>query len=62
LVKADTPDAIRKSICKRITIAQSLYAASAALCFINTWVSIGAIVMVQLYYALAPEPKWRKRA
>ena len=41
-------------------IAQSLYAAGAALCFINTWVSIAAIVLVQLNYALAPRLWWRK--
>src|SRR5580658_10217193 len=31
LIKADTPDEIRASICRRIVIAQSLYAAGAAL-------------------------------
>jgi uncharacterized membrane protein len=54
LVKEDTPQEVRASICKRIVIAQSLYAAGAVLCVINTWVSIGAIVLVQLNYALAP--------
>ena len=60
LIKADTPESVRGSICKRIVIAQSLYAAGAALCAINTWVSIGAIVLVQLYYALAPRFWWQK--
>ncbi|HEY5083058.1 MAG TPA: hypothetical protein VII48_00930, partial [Rhizomicrobium sp.] len=60
LVKADTPDEIRNSICRRIVIAQSLYAAGAALCIINTWVSIAAIVLVQLNYAIAPRAWWRK--
>jgi len=54
LIKDDTPDEVRASICKRIVIAQSLYAAGAALCAINTWLSIGAIVLVQLNYAIAP--------
>jgi uncharacterized membrane protein len=54
LIKADTPDEIRGSICGRVVIAQSLYAAGAALCFINTWVSIAAIALVQLNYAIAP--------
>lgn len=54
LIKADTPDEVKGSICRRIVIAQSLYAAGAALCFISTWVSIAAIVLVQLNYALAP--------
>jgi uncharacterized membrane protein len=62
LIKPDTPDEIRNSICRRILIAQSLYAAGAALCFINTWVSIAAIVLVQLNYAIAPRAWWRKRA
>jgi uncharacterized membrane protein len=59
LVKDDTPQEVRASICRRITIAQSLYAAGAALCVINTWVSIAAIVLVQLNYALAP--RWNRR-
>jgi uncharacterized membrane protein len=61
LVKADTPEEVRDSICRRILIAQSLYAAGAALCFIHTWLSIAAIVLVQLNYALAPRLWWRKR-
>ncbi len=61
LVKADTPQEVRGSICRRIVIAQSLYAAGAALCFIHTWLSIAAIVLVQLNYALAPRLWWRKR-
>lgn len=54
LIKTDTPEAVRTSICRRILIAQSLYAAGAALCFISTWLSIGMIVLVQLNYAIAP--------
>ena len=46
LVKPETPSEVRASICKRVFIAQSLYAAGAALCVINTWVSIAAIVLV----------------
>ena len=60
LIKADTPEEVRSSICRRILIAQSLYAGGAALCVINTWVSIGAIVLVQLNYAIAPR-LWRRR-
>jgi uncharacterized membrane protein len=58
LIKADTSQEVRASICKRILIAQSLYAGGAALCVINTWVSIGVIVLVQLNYAIAP--RWRR--
>lgn len=61
LIKDDTPEEVRASICKRVLIAQSLYAAGAALCVINTWVSIAAIVLVQLNYALAPRLRRRKR-
>jgi uncharacterized membrane protein len=60
LIKDDTPDEVRASICRRILIAQSLYAVGAALCVINTWVSIAAIVLVQLNYAIAPRLWWRK--
>ncbi len=59
LIKDDTPPEVRASICKRVVIAQSLYAAGAALCVINTWVSITAIVLVQLNYAIAPR-LWRR--
>jgi uncharacterized membrane protein len=60
LIKSDTPDEVRNSISRRIRIAQSLYAAGAALCFINTYVSIAAIVLVQLNYAIAPR-LWRRK-
>jgi uncharacterized membrane protein len=59
LIKPDTPPEVSASICKRIVIAQSLYAAGAALCVIHTWVSIAAIVLVQLNYVLAP--RWGRQ-
>ena len=62
LIKPDTPSEIRNSICRRILIAQSLYAAGAALCAINTWFSIAAIVLVQLNYAIAPRVWWRRNS
>ena len=62
LIKPDTPEEVRASICKRIVIAQSLYAVGAALCVFDTWVSIAAIVLVQLNYAVAPRRWWRKRS
>jgi hypothetical protein len=43
---------------RRIVIAQSLYACGAALCFLNTYYSIGAIVLVQVNYAIAPQFCW----
>jgi uncharacterized membrane protein len=60
LIKPDTPEEVSRSICRRILIAQSLYAGGAALCFIHTWVSILAIVLVQLNYALAPRLWWHR--
>lgn len=54
LIRPDTPGEIRNSICRRIFLAQSLYAAGAALCLIRTWISIAVIVVVQLNYAIAP--------
>jgi uncharacterized membrane protein len=60
LVKPDTPEEVSSSICRRIVIAQSLYACGAALCLIHTWLSIAAIVLVQLNYALAPRLRWAK--
>ncbi|HEV2485548.1 MAG TPA: TMEM175 family protein [Terracidiphilus sp.] len=59
LIKADTPQEVRASICRRVVIAQSLYAGGAALCVIDTRVSIAAIVLVQLNYAVAPR-LWRR--
>ncbi len=61
LIKPDTPTEVRGSICRRVLIAQSLYAAGAALCFINTYVSIAVIVLVQLHYAIAPK-FWRTQS
>jgi uncharacterized membrane protein len=51
------PDEIT-SIYRRIVIAQALYALGAVLCLINTYVSIGFIVLVQLNYAVAP--RWHR--
>ena len=54
LIKDDVPRDVQLSVCRRILIAQSLYAAGAALCFVRVWVSIAVIVLVQLNYAIAP--------
>jgi uncharacterized membrane protein len=45
--------AIDKAMRRRIVIAQTLYAGGALLCFINTYLSIGVIILIQLNYALA---------
>ena len=59
LLAEDLPSDVPRAIVRRIVIAQSLYAAGAALCFINTYWAIAAIVLVQLNYAIAPRLCWR---
>jgi uncharacterized membrane protein len=60
LVSEDLTEEMKAAVCWRIIIAQSLYAAGAALCFVSTYLSIGLIVLVQLNYAIAPRTwKWK---
>src|SRR5580698_7051149 len=58
LLADDPPPNIHSAVVRRIVIAQSLYAAGAALCFLNTYYSIAAIVLVQVNYAIAPRFCW----
>lgn len=58
LLPQDLPTDIHRALMRRIVVAQSLYAAGAALCFLNTYYAIGAIVLVQLNYAIAPQFCW----
>lgn len=58
LIKDDLPYDVRCAIERRILIAQALYAAGAALCFFNTYWSIGVIVLLQLNFAIAPRIRW----
>jgi len=58
LLADDLPPEIHPAVVRRIAIAQSLYAIGASLCFINTYWSITAIVLVQLNYAIAPRFCW----
>ena len=58
LLAEDTPAEIHSAVVRRIAVAQSLYAAGAALCFFNTYYSIAAIVLVQVNYAIAPRFCW----
>ncbi len=63
LVKADLPAEIPVAIKRRIVIGQSFYAFGALLCvFLNTYWSIAFIVLVQLYYVLAPRLPGRARS
>ncbi len=48
------PSGVHRAVVRRIAIAQTLYAGGASLCFINTYCSIAAIVLVQVNYAMAP--------
>ena len=54
LVRADAPAGIGRAVERRIVIAQALYAAGAALCVVDTYFSLGAILLVQANYVLAP--------
>jgi uncharacterized membrane protein len=58
LLADDLPPEIHPAIIRRIVIAQSLYAVGAALCFINTYYAIAAIVLIQINYAIAPRFCW----
>lgn len=62
LVKPDMPPHVSSAIKRRIIIAQALYAAGAALSFVDTHWSIAAIALVQLNYVLAPRltAPWRR--
>ncbi|HEX4227745.1 MAG TPA: TMEM175 family protein [Bryobacteraceae bacterium] len=55
LVKDDAPPDLPCAIERRILVAQGLYAAGAALCFIDNRWAIAVIVLVQLNYAFAPK-------
>ncbi len=55
LVEGELPPEIRSGIERRIFIGQALYAFGAALCLIDTRLSIGFIFLVQLNYAIAPQ-------
>jgi uncharacterized membrane protein len=54
LLKPGSPPGTGKALERRILVAQALYAAGAALCFFNPYVSIGFIVLVQLNFVFAP--------
>jgi TMEM175 potassium channel family protein len=54
LLKDEVTEEIFAANQRRILIAQSLYTFGALLCVINTYLSIGFIVLVQLNYAIAP--------
>ena len=60
LVKSDIPAIVPVAIKRRIVIGQLLYAFGAMLCVINTYWSIGFIVLVQLNYAIGLKWPWSR--
>lgn len=54
LVKADLSPEVFVAVKGRIVVAQLLYAFGALLCVFSTYWSLGFIVLVQLYFAVAP--------
>jgi uncharacterized membrane protein len=54
LIREDTAVEVQGAICRRILIAQSLYAFGALLCVVSNYLSIALIVLAQLNYAIAP--------
>jgi uncharacterized membrane protein len=58
VVKKEIPPEFDKAMRRRIIGAQMLYAIGALLCIINTYVSIGFMLLVQLNFAFAPKIPW----
>ena len=54
LVGPQTTKQVSDAMLRRIVIAQSLYAVGALLSIVSTYAAIGAIVLVQIVYVLAP--------
>jgi len=55
LLKPDMPAGTAAAVCRRILSAQALYAVGAALSVVNTALSLGIIVLLQLNYVVAPK-------
>ena len=54
LLKPGTGPEVVDAVCSRIIAGQACYGAGALLCVVDTRLSIAVIVLVQLYYAVAP--------
>jgi TMEM175 potassium channel family protein len=54
LFRNEALDLTMRAVRRRVYIAQSLYLVATALCVIDTRISIGLIVLIQLNYAIAP--------
>jgi uncharacterized membrane protein len=60
-ITGEEKEKVSAAIRRRVVIAQTLYAIGGLLCFINTYLSIIFIVLIQLNYALALFSGPRKR-
>ena len=54
LFRPEVRDLTMHAVRRRVYIAQALYLAATALCFVDTRISIGLIVLLQLNFAIAP--------
>jgi uncharacterized membrane protein len=54
LLRADVPNEVLRAMCRRIVVAQALYAFGALVGFFDVAWGVGVIMLVQLNYALAP--------
>ncbi|HEX6800312.1 MAG TPA: hypothetical protein VF116_21550 [Ktedonobacterales bacterium] len=54
MLNDEANETITGALLRRIVIAQALYAAGALLCAVSTYLSIGAIFLVQVNYVIAP--------
>lgn len=61
LVRADAGAEVSAALKRRILVAQALYAIGALPCVINTYWSIGFIVLVQRNSAVVPRIPWLSR-
>lgn len=61
LVRENVSHEEQYAIARRIIVSEELYAAAFLLGVFNTLWSIAAVVVVQLFFALAPRKRWSKR-
>ena len=61
LLRKDVNHEVQYAIGHRIVLAETLYAIGFALCVFSTLLSISAIALVQLSFALSPTIGWLKR-
>ena len=61
LIREDAPPGVARAICRRIVIAQSLYAVAALVGLFNVQAGIALIVLIQLNYVIAPRVPFLSR-